>query len=191
MASWVQIANKALRRLGNAPIQAFSDDSDAARAVNGIYEMVRDGVLSRHPWNCAMVRTTVAADVTTPTFGFDYQFTMPTDPYCLRVWMIGEDYDYQVRYKCEGRKILTDEAGPLYITYISRVTDPEQFSPWLADLLAAELAAELAYTLTASNSKEAAMLEWARRLWQEARTMDGQEGTPDDQVDDDYLRARF
>lgn len=191
MASWVQIANKAVRRLGVAPIQSLTEDSEAARQINGIYEMVRDDVLSRHPWNCALYRTSIAADSTAPTFGYDNAYTLPTDPYCLRVWRVGEEEYAPVEYRVEGRKIVTDEDAPLYVTYIKRITDPEEFSPWVANLLSAVLAEEIAYGLTNSTSKEEAMRQWAKDVWKEARAMDGQEGTPEEAIADDFLNSRF
>lgn len=191
MASWVQIANKALRRLGAAPIQALTDQTEAARAVSDVYEQVRDEVLARHPWNCALVRTSLAADSDAPTWGYSYKFTLPTSPYCLRVWRLSEDFHGDAEWKVIGRTIHTDEAGPLYIEYISRVTDPEQFSTFVSNAISAAIGAEIAYRLTNSTAKEEAMREWAEMELRHGRSLDAQEGTADKIIADEFLNERL
>lgn len=190
MASKVQIANKALRRLGQAPIQNAGEGSVAADAINAIWQQVVDEVLSGHPWNCAMTRALLAAESAAPAFGFSTRYALPTDPYCLRVWQVGDDPAAAVPYRVEGRKLLCNETGPLRVLYIGRVADPEQLSPWVADVIAHELAFEVAYQLTASTEKEVNARRLADAAWKRARGMDGQEGSPEEAIGDDFLRSR-
>jgi hypothetical protein len=190
MASKVQIANKGLRRLGQAPIQNLTENTAAALAVNAVWDQVVDEVLAGHPWNCALARAALAAETATPVFEYAYQFALPSDPYCLRVWRAGQDPADPLPCKVEGRKLLCDESGPVYLLYIGRITDPELLSPWVADVISNEIAFEVAYQLTGSTEKEANARKLADMAWKRARSMDGQEGTPDAPLADDFLASR-
>jgi hypothetical protein len=159
---------------------------------------VRDQVLRAHPWNAAIARATLAQDSAAPEFGFTYQYTLPTNPYCLRVlsfWNENVDseisaYDSQVMYKIEGRKILSNE-GTCKITYVSRVTDPEQFDSLLSSTIAHKLASEIAYAITGSNSIAQQMFQLYQTRLSEARSMDAMEGMPDKIIADDFVNIRF
>lgn len=190
MASKVQIANKGLRRLGQAPIQNPTENSPQALAVNAVWDQVVDEVLAGHPWNCALARAALAAETATPVFEYAYQFALPPDPYCLRVWRVGQDPADPLPYKVEGRKLLCDESGPVHLLYIARIADTELLSPWVADVISNEIAFEVAYQLTNSTEKEANARKLADMAWKRARSMDGQEGTPDAPLADDFLASR-
>jgi len=51
MATEVSICSNALRRLGDDPITALTDDTERARLCNAFYVPSRDLVLRSHPWN--------------------------------------------------------------------------------------------------------------------------------------------
>lgn len=57
MASQLQIVNLALTRLGVPRITAMSDSVKAARSATAVWEMIRDEVLAKHPWNRVTART--------------------------------------------------------------------------------------------------------------------------------------
>lgn len=67
MASDLDIANRALSRLGAARINSTGDDTKNARAVASALATVRDEVLVDHPWNCAVKRAVVYATTGTVT----------------------------------------------------------------------------------------------------------------------------
>jgi hypothetical protein len=190
MADWVDIANLGIRHLGEDRISSLTEDSERARAVNDVHETVRDLVLRKHPWNCALAQAVLAPAGAAPAFGFAYAYDFPTDPYCLRV--LGLDYDRHGKapWKSRARQIHTDEGTALYIHFIKRVADPAQFDATLVEALAAELAYRVAFRLTGSRSAEAAMKAWARDAILSARAADAQEGTPDDPEESDWLESR-
>ena len=97
MATEVSICSNALRRLGDDPITSLTDDTERARLCNAFYADARDACLRSHPWNFAITRASLAQLSATPVYGFDYQFALPTDPFCLRVLaMEFEDYVFKV-----------------------------------------------------------------------------------------------
>ena len=198
MPSVVDICNEAMDLLGAATITALTENSKEARLCNRRFETVRDAVIRAHPWNVAITRATLAKDATAPAFGFTNQFTLPTDPYCLRVlsfWNSNVDsdvaaYDSQVMFKIEGRKVLSNE-GSCKITYLARVTDTEQYDPLLYSTIAHKLAAETAYAITGSNSVTQGMQQLYELRLKEARSIDAMEGVPDKLIADDFINIRF
>lgn len=174
MASEVDIINSALNMVGASNIISRSEDSKSARITNQRYDYVRDAVLRAHPWNCAISRATIAADSDSPTFGFTNQFTLPTDPYCLRVLRL--EY-LDVDFRVEGRKIHCDE-DTVSVIYIARVTDPNEYDQLLIEALAARLAADTSYALVQSSSLTSTMFQLYEAKLSEARFIDATEGTP-------------
>jgi hypothetical protein len=77
--SKVQIANLALMHVGENAIISFDDETNAARAINQVYDVVRDSVLTDHLWNFAIKRISPGRDASTPVYDFLYRFDLPTD----------------------------------------------------------------------------------------------------------------
>ena len=198
MPSVVDICNEAMDLLGAATIASLTENSKEARLCNRRYETVRDAVLRAHPWNAAIRRADLARDSSAPAFGFKYQYTLPTDPYCLRVlsfWNSNVDneltpYDSQVMFKIEGRKILSNEDA-CKIIYVARVTDTEQYDALLSSTIAHKLASETAYAITGSNSIAQQMFSLYEARIREARAMDAMEGQPDKIIANDFVNVRF
>jgi hypothetical protein len=198
MPSVVDICNESLDLLGAATIIALTDNSKEARLCNRNFDLVRDAVLRAHPWNIAVTRKELAQDASAPAFGFTYQYTLPTDPYCLRVlsfWDSNVDnelaaYDSNVMYKIEGRKILSNE-GTCNIIYIGRVTDTEQYDSLLSSTIAHRLAAKLAYNITGSGTIAQTMQALYEERLREAKSIDAMEGYPEQPLADTYTNIRF
>lgn len=198
MPSVVDICNEAMDLLGAATIASLTENSKEARLCNRRFDTVRDAVLRSHPWNVAVTRASLAKDSDAPAFGFASQFTLPTSPYCLRVlsfWNTSVDnnvaaYDSNVMYKIEGRKVLSNE-GSCKITYISRVTDTEQFDSLLSSAIAHRLASETAYAITGSNSVSQAMQAMYEARLREAKSVDAMEGYPEQPQANEYIDIRY
>lgn len=184
MASKVEIANIALNTIGEDPITAFTDDDKAARVINLRYESVRRAVLRAHPWNCVIARSSLAQDTATPDFGFDYQYSLPSD--FLRVVRLS---DPNIHYRIEGKKLLTD-ASTVNLIYIKNETDVTKYDALLYEAVAARLAQEIAMPIT--NDKE--MVDMANSLYEsklaEARSIDAMEEGPFQFESDLWLDSR-
>lgn len=201
MTSTVDIANYALNIIGATNISAFDENSKVGRLINQRYDGVRDSVFRAHPWNCLIRRVELAQDVAKPAFGYANQYTLPTDPYCLRVLEFSNGtlhypYDNMVSntggaaFVIEGRKLLTDE-GTARIKYIGRITDPNEYDVLLTDCIAAKLAAEIAYAVTGSNT----VVELSAALYvdklREARFVDATENAAIRLEASDFIESRF
>ena len=196
MASVVDICNSALNQIGASNIIALTEDSKAARLCNQRYDFVRDATFRAHPWNSLTTRVALAPDTATPVFEFTQQFTLPTDPFCLRVLGLS---DANTLYRVEGRKLLCNEST-IQMIYIARVTDVNEYDTLLIETLAAALAADLAYPLVGSSALGANMYSLYQTKLTEARFVDATEdnaintsvGTESRTVAaDSFINARF
>ena len=142
--------------------------------MNQRYEFVRDAVFRSHPWNCLVRRASLARNTTAPTWGYEYAYNLPTDPFSLRVLRL-EKLD--IDYKVEGRTIVSDEET-MKIKYIARITDPNEYDTLLMETISARLAADTCYSITNSNSLVASMYSLYEAKLKEARFVDATEGMP-------------
>lgn len=161
MASVIQVANRALTKLGAARITSLSDDNKQARAVSSCFDDLRDAELRAHRWQFSMKRVELAALVSTPAFGYQYQYQVPAD--FLKLDMVDDRFpDPQLDgyvneefldYVLEGNLILTDIGAPLKLRYVGQVTDPNAWDALFREALACRIAAEIAEDLTQSTPK--------------------------------------
>src|SRR4030065_2197223 len=93
----------------------ISMDARTSQIVNNFYPTARDEVLAAAEWNFAIARSQLSQLQDTPAFEFAYQYSLPTDPYCLRAI---EVYDTESVWKVEGRKLLIDD-DEVYLRFIS------------------------------------------------------------------------
>ncbi len=174
MASSVEIANAALTLLGHAPILSFLDDSDAARAVNALYPIVRDDLQASHPWNFCVKGVDLPALAGAPTSTvYTAWYGLPANT--LRVLEI-EPPDYS--WVVEGQAVLTNAPPPITARVITRIEDTTGFPPWFTMALIYRLAAELCNTLTARRGNKQDWQAIAEAKIREAKATDGLEGSP-------------
>ena len=203
-----EIANMALLRFGNGQISSLTEGTEAADRLNLVYANSRDSVLRAHPWNFAIRRATLALSATTPNHEYTYQHALPSDPYCLKV--IRTEWDANgflgsavygfpgvhgisapVAYRIEGRFLMCNETVAR-IEYIARITDVSQYDELFVDVLAQRLAAEVCVSFTGNQSMAKGLWDVYVNKLDEARGVDGQEGTPREVVDvSPWLIARI
>lgn len=199
MASQVDIANRALSKIGDKRIIAFTDDTKQARAINSAFALVRDAEMRKHRWSFTIKRDQLAAATTAPSFGYAYRFQLPTD--CLRVLEVGKYFPApstsnlrngpDSAWAVEGRYVLSDEAGPLYLRYIASITDTTLWDACFCEVLACKLAFELADELSASlERKDSCQREYVLQL-SEARHANAIELPPSGLPDDTWVTCRI
>jgi hypothetical protein len=201
MASKVDIANFALNSIGATTISSLTENVKAATTINQRFDSVRDRVFRSHPWNCLISRATLSQDSSTPSFGYSYQYLLPTNPLCLKVLEYSNGsvtFPYDNMYNSdnspvfvvEGRKLLTNETTAK-IKYVAQITDTTLYDPSLVETLAAALAAEVCYAITGSNSlTKEAKVDYEAKL-RNARFDDATEGANQRIEASDFLEARI
>ena len=186
MASKVDLSNEALLMLGANSITSFTDNDSNAVLANRFFEGERDAVLRSHRWNCSIVTANLAALATTPIINWLYKFTLPTDPYCLRVLDVRTvTGDIKLDHEIQGRELLTEEST-VDITYIQRLEDTTLFDALLYQALVFRMAWKMAFPITRSHTVMSQMGTMYEAVVREARTIDSQEGTPE-QIETDAL----
>ena len=150
----VLISNLALQKLGAKRITSLTEDSRNARSCNACYELLRDRELSTQFWNFAIKRATLTPASTTPIFGYQYAFPLPTD--CLQIILPQRPYlDWKREIQGSQQVILTNQGASLNIRYVARITDPTQFDPCFVEGLACKMAMHMCEEITQSNEKKA------------------------------------
>lgn len=178
MASSVDIYNQALIILGASPIVTFDDD-DLTEAVVGriMYPSIKGQFLRSYPWRAATRFDTLAKFVDKPIDpDWDWRFSWPND--AIRILRImGAQYpdDPNPHFKSVGREIWTKTDG-VAAEYIADLDEPEMDES-MVSALAAQIARDIAYTLTASNSRESNLNALFDVKLNEARTADRQEAS--------------
>ena len=179
MTSKVDLANEALLLLGSNTITSFTDNDSNAVLVNRFFPSERDAVLRSHRWNCAITTANIASLSTAPIIDWEYKFTLPTDPYCLRVLDVRTvTGDIKLDHEIHGRELLTEESS-VDITYIQRLEDTTQFDSLLYQALVFRMAWKLAFPIMRSHTVMGQMGQMYEAVVREARTIDSQEGTPE------------
>ena len=175
MTSIVAVCNRALSKIGDELIiLSLDDNTKPARYCKALYADTRDFVQ----------RYVLAPLRDKPLFGYEYQFSLPSD--CLRVWKMEENQRYQV----EGQCLLTDSNVCRFIG-ITRIEDATVFDPMFVEAFALRLAAELAVPLTASVALRDSLIKEYQQFVQQAKTASAMEGVQDVFVPQGWVEARF
>jgi len=198
-ASNVAIANLALTKLGDLRILNLTDNTKPAREVNAVFDMTRDYLQRRFSWRYCIKRANLAADSGTPLWDWSYQYQIPTD--CLRILQVGQWYPSPdlsdlistggQEYVLEGKYILSNQAGPLKLRYLSRVTDPVQFDTAFDMAFSAYLAYLVAEPLTASAEQKQMAYQDYRNAIKDAVIANAIENPPESLADQTWILARL
>lgn len=186
MPSVVDICNKALDKLGHGPITSLEDGTKAANLCNRNWSMIRNEVLRDHPWNFAVVRTTLSSLTEIPSWGFAHQFQMPADSLRLLEVRDLSTADYQV----EGRRILAND-DVLYVRYIAKITDPNEYDVHFVNAVSVRLAFELCEAITQSSTKKNELYQEYQQAKSDAKRADGQENPPQQIEEDEWISVRY
>jgi hypothetical protein len=193
MASEVDIANRALTKLGDQRILTLTDNTKPARELNSMFTLVRDQEMRRHRWKFAIKRDQLTADAVAPAWGFQYAYELPSD--YLGLVQVAEFYvrpyvKHQGRWMIEGHKLLSDDPPQLKFRYLARITNPGLFDPLFVEVFACKLAYEACETLTQSSTKKEGLAADYKFALAEAVRCDALEIPPDELPWGSWLESR-
>lgn len=199
MASNVEIANRALTKVGARRLISLDDNTEGGRTVNSMFTIVRDAELREHSWRFSIKRVLQPAQVSAPAFGYAFQYRIPSD--CLKLLQVGQFYpgadlsDYvgadTAPYAVENGLILTDYPAPLNLRYVARIEDSSLFDSLFVEAFACRLAMELAEPLTQSGQKRQLAAEEYKLAVSAAISANSIEKPPDKIADDTWIMARL
>jgi len=189
MASVVGIVNRALRELGASRINSLTDGTPNANIANDLYTEVRKAALRAHHWNFASELVKLAQLTSTPPFGFDNAYQLPSDN--LRVMFVydNDNADGAVKYRIHGDEIHSD-ADDLYLDYVKDVTDPNLMTADFREYLSLRIAVAMAWPVTQSNSVKEAAIKERDKAFRMAKGSDSIENYPDEQPDGSWVDSR-
>jgi hypothetical protein len=185
LASEVAVANLALTGLGADRIISLTEETENARKVNAIFDLMRDEVLRSHPWNFAIERRQFNQTTNTPLYEYESEFQIPGDVLRIISTELNDD-DWVV----EGDKVLVNDTD-FKCRCIIRITNPVLWDEVFVTCFAARLEAELAYAIADSSTLAKSKYEVYLRKLSQAKGIDAQEGTPREMTADEWLTSRF
>lgn len=142
MTSYVTIANLAASKLGeDDQLRSPDDDTHLGRSVKAVFDPVRRAALRDHSWNFAMSRRELAAS-NTASVPYPWQSVFPLPFECLRLIEV-LNFSTRSNYQLEGRSILANSAGPVYIRCIIDVAEPALWDDLFVEAFACRLAFQI------------------------------------------------
>lgn len=159
MASKLGVYNSALLILGERKLASLSEAREPRRALDDAWDSATSYCLEQGFWNFAMraIQADSSASVT-PTFGFTYAFTKPSD--FRRLYQFGSTatFDPQLMTVVDEPNYWYANCDPLYVKYVSDDTaygmDLSIWSETYADYVATRLAVRTCKRITGKMADE-------------------------------------
>lgn len=153
-ASETQIANLAMGKIGQARIEALTEESEPARWAAEYFGQARDYVTEAGIWRHAKKTMYLAQVDNDREDDYEYAYERPSD--CLKLWYLlpqlgGFDPRNPIRYETEGDVIYTDEQIARGV-YVRQITDVTKFMPSFTEAMAWYLAHLCVTPLRLENS---------------------------------------
>ncbi len=187
--SSTDICNRAAQKLGAKRVSSLSENSVMANNFNQSYELILDAFLEEHRWSFAIKRAEIAADAPAPDWGRENSFTLPSD-FLKLIPRYEEDESVDKDWLIEGKKIITDDASPIYIRYIYKVRDTNEMTSLFKEALATKIAFELCEVVTQSNSKKEGLKQDLKDLISQAKKSSAIQNVAAKSPDDTWLAVR-
>ncbi len=183
----LELANRALIKLGAAPIQNFDDPVTEANVAKLLYPTLRDSLLSSHPWSFATAQQPLVRLIGRPVADFSYAYQLPND--FLRVLSAGSQQKGQgLTYRILERRLHCD-SDHVILSYIFRAKEVN-FPPFFDQLMIAKLAAEFCLPIVESVSRAEVLNRFAEEEFRRARQIDAMQDTPTTFQDFSLIQAR-
>ena len=178
----IGVYNGALLILGERKLSSLSEAREPRRALDDAYDSALEYGLSRGFWNFAMraIQADSSASVT-PTFGFTYAFTKPSD--FVRLYNFGstETFDPPLMTVVDEPNYWYANCDPLYVKYVSNDSayggDLSIWSEAYADYIMNRLAVKTCKRIT-GKAPDADMFAVEKRALAVARSEDAMDEPP-------------
>jgi hypothetical protein len=213
VVSKVDICNLALQNIGASSITTLTEDSVEANECNLRYDSIRKSILELHLWNFAIKRVSLNKEVASPAYGYDNQFTLPSDFIRMVATEEQDDYigfpsgfngyltinnsadymqadNYKIEISGTGTYVLLSNDADKKIRYVFDQEDVSKFPYLFVQLVAKGLSAAIAYRITGSKTTAAEELKEFEAMLMSAKTVDAQQGTFEKRVTSTFIGVR-
>jgi hypothetical protein len=136
----LEVANRALSRLGALRITALTDTTASAMAVSACFPGVPDWVLRSWKWRLALSRLALNNPEAAEGTSFASKYTLPTD--FFEVFPEDTHLDDE-EFLIEGGCLLCDLEAPVWLRFVRQMPDPAQWDPAFSEVLSWRLAMEM------------------------------------------------
>lgn len=195
MASTSQTAlvNYAARLVAASRITALTDGTKNANVAQDIYAICLDDLLASHNWNFATRRAKLARSSSTPTFGYDYAYVLPSD--WLKTVSVhdNDNGDGTVDAKEEevaGQGVICASVEDLYLVYVGTVTDVNRMPAKFRMAFVTALARDIAIAIADSNAIRDYFDGRARKALLAAQSVDAQGSAPEKRPAGSWVTSR-
>lgn len=163
----ISICAAALQLVGAEEITSFQDETREARICASIYPTIKADLLQSHTWRFSIRQEELSRLVSTPLFGYNYAYALPSD--FLR--LVGKNNPTS-KHQLFENKVYTD-LTPVYAS-IQYDVDAQYFPAYFEKLMFLELASMLAVSLLEDEGKAKDFSSMARTQMVKARNIDSQ-----------------
>lgn len=188
VTSEVEIMNSGLIKIGADTIISVDEQNSRARACKTRYYILRDARLRSHPWKFATGYASIAPLVNKPEeiWDFKYVYNLPQD--CLRV--LETNLSEGDRWAEIADRQLACNVSELKIKYVRKITDVSKYDANFCEVLALDLAIDLAYLTTQSAQQVANLTTMRNDMLRSTRSFNAQIGTPQQVEANLWVNAR-
>lgn len=188
MPSQVEVVNMALLGSGAVRIESMDEDEENARRMTIAWPICLKSMLRSHPWSFAKKEAVLSQLAETPILSDDatYIYTLPVD----FIKLLKTDTQGSYAYKIKGKNLYTN-VETVKIEYIFYNEDPDTWDDSFVTAVAARLKAETWFAIT--SDKKLVKTNWDEYVgkWNYAKSMNGQEVTPDESINDEWINSRY
>ena len=171
------ICNIALTWLSANPIASIDDTSIEGKICKANYDFTRRSVLEEREWTFALKRAQLNLLVDPPAFGYSYQFSLPPDFLrSVQAYYSPDECAEPILHIIEDNRLLTNE-DTVYLRYIYDNTNPELYSDFFIQAVAAKLASVMAMPITANAELQLCMLQIYQDHLNRATSSDALQGS--------------
>lgn len=174
MADYVTIANLAASKIGeDDQLRSPDDDTHLNRTVRAVWDTVRRAALRDHSWNFAMRRAQLAAEAL-PSVPYPWQssFRLPADSVRLIEVL---NFSDRSKYQLEGKAVLANTIGPLYIRYIADIEETALWDDMFVEAFACRLAFQIGPRIVGSEFDKGTAWKVYQSSLSEAKRVDARE----------------
>lgn len=186
--SKVELINRALTKVGAAPITSLTDSTNNARIANRVYDSALRSILEECKWNFATKRLTLSSSADSVDWydtGETYVYQKPAD----LIKIHGTNYE-AATWRVEGEHIFSDTAA-LGIRYVYFIDEPAKFPSAFAEALEDKLCSDMAYAIVNSRILGEQYYERYEKIsLPKAMSSNSQVGTQQTPIDDAWTRAK-
>ena len=140
--SKIEVINRSLLKLGEAPISSFNS-AVYGKSYEVLYDDMKKMLLSMYPWRFAVAEKKLAKDVA--PYNGKAKYCLPSD-YLMLLKVYGSnvaDADYTVDYEIVENFVVADCENGVVIEYVKNIDDDKKFSQLFREALVAKIASEI------------------------------------------------